>query len=109
MPQACLLDVPGGVDPKARSFLELICGRGGHRFGIPFWLGGEFTTHFRTYLVVGLVDVCWGYRWAFAHGHVGMGRKILPPGAGFSPCVHSPGSFWVRIFDQQPETSSNKT
>ena len=31
------------------------CGRGcQHRFGIPFWLVGEFTTHFRTYFSWGL-------------------------------------------------------
>ena len=30
--------------------------------GIPFWLVGEFTTHFRTYFLVGIEwDVHWGY------------------------------------------------
>ena len=32
------------------------------RFGIPFWLVGEFTTHFRTYLVVGLGCSLGGHR-----------------------------------------------
>ena len=39
------------------------CGCGcQHRFGIPFWSVGEFTTHFRTY-VSGWIesDVHWGY------------------------------------------------
>ena len=38
----------------------LRCGCGGqNRFGIPFWLIGEFTTHCRTY-VSGDWDVHWG-------------------------------------------------
>ena len=37
------------------------CG-GQNRFGIPFWLVGEFTTHFRTYFSGWIEsDVHWGY------------------------------------------------
>ena len=39
------------------------CG-GQNRFGIPFWLVGEFTTHSRTYFS-GDWDVQWGYDLAF--------------------------------------------
>ena len=34
---------------------------GQNRFGIPFWLAGEFTTHFRTYFSGWIEsDVHWG-------------------------------------------------
>ena len=36
--------------------------------GIPFWLVGEFATHFRTYFS-GAWDVHWGYG-VLTHGHV---------------------------------------
>ena len=37
--------------------------------GIPFWLVGEFTTHFRTYFS-GDWDVHWGVTGILTHGHV---------------------------------------
>ena len=47
------------------------CGCGSqNRFGIPFWLVGEFTTHFRAYFS-GDWDVRWGYG-ILTHGHVFM-------------------------------------
>ena len=39
---------------------------GQNRFGIPFWLVGEFTTHFRTYFSGWIEsDVHWGYDLGF--------------------------------------------
>ena len=35
-----------------------------NRFGIPFWLAGEFTTHFRTYF-----RGDWDVYWPLTHGH----------------------------------------
>ena len=53
-------------------------GCGSEPFGIPLWLVGEFTTHFRTYLS-GDWDVHWGYGIS-THGHfLGDPRKM----AGF--------------------------
>ena len=52
-------------------FANIFClAVGQNRFGIPFWLVGEFTTHFRTYFS-GDWDVHWGYDldfdpWPFA-------------------------------------------
>ena len=55
------------------------CGCGcQNRFGIPFWLVGEFTTQFRTYFS-GDRDVHWGYG-LLTHGHVGFfGKKAFDP------------------------------
>ena len=39
-------------------------GGGQNRFGIPFWLVGEFTTHFRTFFG-GDGEVHWGYELHF--------------------------------------------
>ena len=41
-----------------------------NRFGIPFWLVGDFTTHFRTYFS-GDWDVYWAYG-ILTHGQVGL-------------------------------------
>ena len=46
---------------------------------VPFWLVGEFTTHFRTYFS-GDWDVHWGYG-VLTHGHM---MKL---------------AFWVPLFD----------
>ena len=58
-----------GQRPQPPSLEPIGCGCQ-NRFGIPFWLVGEFTTHFRTYFsgctsildfsVVGLGPVRWG-------------------------------------------------
>ena len=42
--------------------------------GIPFWLVGEFTTHFRTYFS-GDWDVHWGYGF-LTHGHMAVNIVI---------------------------------
>ena len=56
----------GQIQPKKLQGVVSICqgeafGCGCQkRFGIPFWLVGEFTTHFRTYFSRDW-DVYWGY------------------------------------------------
>ena len=45
-----------------------------NRFGIPFWLVSEFTTHFRTYFSDW--DVHWGYG-ILTHGHMSESESTL--------------------------------
>ena len=68
VPENCVfLRVIIDVSPKGSVFLLVIidfgpstCGCGSKPM-LPFWLVGEFATHFRAgILVVGLVDVHWG-------------------------------------------------
>ena len=67
----------GGMRLGFTRGLGVRCGCGcQNRFGIPFWLAGEFTTHFRTYFSGWIEsDVHWGYG-ILTHGHVG-GRDEL--------------------------------
>ena len=61
----CFPDTSANQTPLQQNLNKLgnprpICGQ--NRFGIPFCWVGEFTTHFRTGILVGgLVDVHWGY------------------------------------------------
>ena len=75
--------------PIRRALRDRIFGCGcQNRFGISFWLVGEFTNHFRTYFS-GDWDVYWGYDLAFdlwqflcldEHGHHLLHRDAAPTG-----------------------------
>ena len=49
-----------------------------NRFGIPFWLVGEFTTHFRTDFSRDW-DAHWGYDLDFDPWPLGLGVRKPPP------------------------------
>ena len=67
-----------------RSFLNG-CG-GQNRFGIPFWLVGEFTTHFRTYFGGWIGRFTGGTIWILTHGQVSLTsphqEEVRPPPKG---------------------------
>ena len=51
---------------------------GQDRLGIPFWLVGEFTTHFRANFSGWIEsDVHWGTIWILSRGHLCKGRVLL--------------------------------
>ena len=62
---------PGELEGSLLKAIPARNGRGcQHRFGIPFWLVGEFTTHFRAYCS-GDWDVHGGYG-VLAHSQMGV-------------------------------------